>query len=177
MTLARLTTLHDFLPEGARSSPAIANLIGQDLDRIVKSELADGCRYTRYVDDLAFSGETVPSEEDVARWMGSAGFTLKPKSYRVRCKSQGPYVTGLFVGGDKPRVPRKRRRMIERTLFYMGKSDYNRALLEMRESSAWKRRSDGSRCAALKGMIAGIAAIEPELADVYRCRLRAILGD
>jgi hypothetical protein len=177
MTLARLTTLRGSLPEGARSSPAIANLIGQDLDRIVMSEVAGRCSYTRYVDDLAFSGDEVPTKEDVARWIGSAGFTLKPSSYRVRHNSQGPYVTGLFVGGVTPRVPRKRRRMVERALYYMGKEDWDRALLEMREASAWKTRSSKSRRAGLVSMIESIAAIDSQLANTYRSRLREILRD
>jgi RNA-directed DNA polymerase len=171
MTLARLTTLRDILPEGTRCSPAIANLIGEDVDRIVLRELPDGCSYTRYVDDLSFSGTSVPSAGDVEQWLAEAGFQLKAKSYKIRRHSQGPYVTGLFVGGESPRVPRRRRRMVERTLYYMGKGDTNRALLQMREGSKWRSRSYRSRLEGLEAMINGIGAVQPELAAAYMAQL------
>jgi RNA-directed DNA polymerase len=175
MTMARLTTLYGILPEGPRSSPAIANLIGQDLDQVILSELPLGCRYTRYADDLAFSGDHVPSEESVSRWASTAGFTLKPTSYSVRHRLKGPYVTGLFVGSETPRIPRKRRRMIERTLYYLAKEDKAQALKAMRNDGAWRKRSDSSRLIGLTSTIESISAVEPELAQVYRTQLDAIL--
>ncbi len=171
MTLARLATLHGILPEGSRCSPAIANLVGEDVDRIVLRELPDGCSYTRYVDDLTFSGPTVPSAKDVEHWLGQAGFQLKTTSYKIRRHSQGPYVTGLFVGGKSPTVPRRRRRMVERTLYYMAKGDANRALLQMREGARWRGRSFRSRFEGLEATINGIGAIQPELAAVYMKQL------
>jgi RNA-directed DNA polymerase len=175
MTLSRLTTLNGFLPEGPRSSPAIANLIGEELDEIVLRELPAGCSYTRYADDLAFSGDVVPSEDDVARWASAARFRLKANSYRMRHRSQGPYVTGLFVGTDHPKVPRKRRRMVERTLYYLAKADQDQALMRMREGEHWRTRSDASRREGLRSTIESIGAIDPQLAKRYRDQLGVVL--
>lgn len=175
LTLSRLTTLHGILPEGPRCSPAIANLIARDLDRIVLDQLPAGCRYTRYADDLAFSGDIVPAEDDVRRWVSMAGFQLKAASYRVRHRSQGPYVTGLFVGSDQPKIPRKRRRMIERTLYFLSKPDKTRALMQMREGTSWHNRSEGSQLEGLRSRIESIGAIEPHLNHRYRAQLNAAL--
>jgi len=51
----RLATPH--LPQGAPTSPALANLCAHGLDRrLAGLAEADGLRYSRYADDLAFSG-------------------------------------------------------------------------------------------------------------------------
>lgn len=156
MTLTTLTTLNGQLPEGTRCSPAIANLIGHGLDKIVLSNLPKGCAYTRYVDDLAFSGTVVPAAVDVGSWIADAGFVMKSRSYVVRHRSQGPYVTGLFVGGDQPQVPRKLRRQIERALFNLTKP-----------ANTEDRRALGS-------LINSIGGVDPDLAQRYRERLSDI---
>lgn len=153
MTLTTLTTHEGRLPEGTRCSPAIANLIGHELDKIILSNLPEGCVYTRYVDDLAFSGTLVPAANDVERWIAQAGFVMKPRSYVVRHRSQGPYVTGLFVGGEHPQVPRKLRRYIERALFNLAKPGNNE-----------DRRALGS-------IINSVGGLDGELGKRYRERL------
>jgi hypothetical protein len=52
----RLAAPH--LPTGAPTSPALANLVAYSLDRRLAGLAASfGARYTRYVDDLLFSGD------------------------------------------------------------------------------------------------------------------------
>lgn len=53
-----ITTLNDFLPQGACTSPAISNLVMARIDqRITKYCQVFDIRYTRYADDLLFSSE------------------------------------------------------------------------------------------------------------------------
>lgn len=54
--LARLCTIDEHLMQGGRASAPISNLVGDRLDKIILAELAPGCVYTRYVDDLTISG-------------------------------------------------------------------------------------------------------------------------
>lgn len=176
MTLARLTTVQDALPEGARSSPAIANLVASELDSLIVSRLGKGVNYTRYADDLAFSGETVPSEETVASWMMEAGFVLKPASYKAWSLGQGPYVTGLYVGDESPKLSRKRRRMIERTLFYLEKPNKDRALEEMHSGPRWRRRSAEAMRESLRGQIIAVRATDRKLALAYEESFRQVFG-
>ena len=58
----RLATPH--LPQGAPTSPALATLAAFSLDRRLTG-LAErfGARYTRYADDLAFSGDATPRSD------------------------------------------------------------------------------------------------------------------
>jgi RNA-directed DNA polymerase len=54
------------LPQGAPTSPALANLLAWPLDcRLLDLAEAAGAHYTRYADDLAFSGDA-----DFARGLG-----------------------------------------------------------------------------------------------------------
>jgi RNA-directed DNA polymerase len=176
MTLARLTTLRGTLPEGARSSPAIANIVGNSIDVRIFGSGSNPWKYTRYADDLAFSGDQVPSEAQVSNWLTAEAFKLKPGSYKVCSGDKGPYVTGLFVGGREPRTPRKRRRLIERTLYYMEMGFQSRALSSMYNSSRWHQRSENSQMAYLASLIESVAVIEP-IGVEWRNRLRRIVSD
>jgi RNA-directed DNA polymerase len=108
-TAARLRATH--LPQGAPTSPALANLAARQLD-IRASGLARsvGSRYSRYADDLAFSGG---ADIDVDRllWLTSQiahdeGFTIHPDKTRVRRAHQRQQLTGLVVN-SWPAVPRE----------------------------------------------------------------------
>jgi len=55
--LAALCCLHNRLPQGAPTSPAIANLVCKPLDEKLLELAKDwGAKYSRYADDLSFSG-------------------------------------------------------------------------------------------------------------------------
>ncbi|MFI7167713.1 reverse transcriptase family protein [Rhodococcoides fascians] len=108
-TAARLRTTH--LPQGAPTSPALANLAARQLDiRAAGLARTMGARYTRYADDLAFSG---PADLDVDKllWVLSQivhdeGFTIHPDKTRVRRAHQRQQLTGLVVNAW-PAVPRE----------------------------------------------------------------------
>ncbi|BCJ48456.1 hypothetical protein GCM10010168_76180 [Actinoplanes ianthinogenes] len=100
------------LPQGAPTSPALANLCAFRLDRRL-SGLAGrfGLTYGRYADDLAFSG-TLDST-GIARLVtlagqitGEEGFRIHPGKTRVRRQSQRQSLTGLVVNAH-PAASRK----------------------------------------------------------------------
>ena len=89
------------MPQGAPTSPALANLACFTLDRRLAG-LAGGAglTYSRYADDLTFSGPRgsvgglVPA---VGRVVREEGFDLNPTKTRVRGPGQRREVTGLVV--------------------------------------------------------------------------------
>jgi hypothetical protein len=105
--LALLGSPH--LPQGAPTSPALANLCGFRLDRRLTG-LAGTCglRYTRYADDLAFSGSLRhPSKfvERVSLIAADEGFRLNPAKTRIRAAAARQALAGLVVNAA-PAVPR-----------------------------------------------------------------------
>lgn len=106
----RLAAPH--LPQGAPTSPAVANLAAFRLD-VRLSALASswGGRYTRYADDLAFSGgpgwRTGTSRllDTVANVVRDEGFRLNECKTGVMPRAGRQYLAGLVVN-DRPRVAR-----------------------------------------------------------------------
>lgn len=107
----RLAAPH--LPQGAPTSPALANLAAFGLDvRLSALARSWGGRYTRYADDLAFSGgpgwrggtsRILDVIEEVVR---DEGFRLNPRKTGVMPRGGRQTLGGLVVN-DRPRVGRK----------------------------------------------------------------------
>ncbi|WP_344610727.1 reverse transcriptase family protein [Dactylosporangium salmoneum] len=91
------------LPQGAPSSPALANLCAFRLDRRLDGVAARfGAVYTRYADDLAFSGALGPAEARrliglVERIAAGEGFRVNPVKTRVRGRADQQRLAGLVV--------------------------------------------------------------------------------
>jgi hypothetical protein len=92
------------LPQGAPSSPALANLCAFKLD-LRLAALADdaGVRYTRYADDLAFSGERELArgidsfKRTVTTIAATEGFAVNTRKTRLMLRSQRQQLTGVVV--------------------------------------------------------------------------------
>ncbi len=92
------------LPQGAPTSPALANLLAWTLDRRLHGlARAAGANYTRYADDLAFSGDA-----DFANCLGrfrkaveaildEEGFSLNTAKTRIMPRGARQRVTGIVV--------------------------------------------------------------------------------
>ncbi|AHI01434.1 hypothetical protein BC739_008646 [Kutzneria viridogrisea] len=106
--LDRLARPH--LPQGAPSSPALANAVAHRLDRRITA-LADvlGATYTRYADDLAFSGDAgLPLHNllrGVRRIAADEGFQVRPDKTRITPAHHRQRLTGLVVN-DSPAASR-----------------------------------------------------------------------
>jgi RNA-directed DNA polymerase len=106
LRLARYATPH--LPAGAPTSPALANLAAYRLDRrLAGLAAAMGCRYTRYADDLAFSGDGLGlgTFSTICTIVTEEGFVVHPGKTRFQPRGNRQTVTGLVVNAH-PNVPR-----------------------------------------------------------------------
>ncbi|WP_312872566.1 reverse transcriptase family protein [Kibdelosporangium persicum] len=101
---------HQHLPQGAPSSPAVANAVAYRLDlRLSGLARALGAHYTRYADDLAFSGpQTLPLYRllpGVAKIAREEGFRVRPDKTSVTGQHQRQKLAGLVVNAS-PAAPR-----------------------------------------------------------------------
>lgn len=103
-------------PQGAPTSPAIANLITRLLDRRLSGLASSfGLTYTRYADDLTFSGPRPEGKRTgaflhaVRDIVAEEGFEVHPDKTRLMRRGSRQEVTGLVVN-DKVAVSREERR-------------------------------------------------------------------
>ncbi len=94
----------DHLPQGAPTSPALANLAAFRLDlRLESLATSAGVRYSRYADDLAFSGARssgIGNERFYLHVCAIAleeGFAVNTRKTRLMTQSQRQYLTGLII--------------------------------------------------------------------------------
>lgn len=113
----------DALPQGAPSSPAITNIILYEFDEQIGQWCRErGIAYTRYCDDMTFSGDFDPTEmiRFVRLELKKMGFLLNEQKTRIQYPSQQQTVTGIVVN-EKPSIPAGYRRKLRQELYYCRK--------------------------------------------------------
>ena len=100
------------LPQGAPTSPALANLCSYKMDcRLAGLARSAGAEYTRYADDLAFSGDNTFEKRverfstHVAAILIEEGFTVQHRKTRVMRQGVRQHLAGL-VANDHVNVRR-----------------------------------------------------------------------
>lgn len=121
--LAKLCYLKDSLPQGAPTSPYITNIILYDFDE----KISDYCRlekikYTRYADDLAFSGDFHRNNliMYVKKELRKLGLMTNNKKTKIMRQNQQQIISGLIVN-QKVQVPKSNRNKIRNEMFYIMK--------------------------------------------------------
>lgn len=160
------------LPQGAPSSPAITNALCRRLDRRLAAVAADlGFAYTRYADDLTFSGSGA-SLAGMCNLLGRVravvaheGLRVNERKTRVLRRSRRMEVTGLVVNDERPAVSRETLRRFRATLYQIEKDGP--------EGKRW----NGSRdvLASILGFANFVAMVDPAKGEPLRARVRAIL--
>jgi retron-type reverse transcriptase len=120
--LARLCCLNDALGQGAATSPSLSNIIARPLDaRLDGLAKKWNCQYTRYADDLTFSGDriSVRFPEIVKTIVEEEGFRINEEKTKL-CRSRGKrVVTGLSVSREKLLIPREYKRRLRQEIHYI----------------------------------------------------------
>ena len=112
--LARLVTLNGELPQGSAASPAISNVICWQLDsRLQGLATLRSLNYTRYADDLCFSGEYINSGivDIISEIISNEGFAVNSEKTRLVRGHGRRVVTGISVVNAQPKLPRSLKRM------------------------------------------------------------------
>ncbi len=165
--LAMLCTYKDALPQGAPTSPTISNIIMREFDNTVGSWCSErGVAYTRYCDDMTFSGDFDPKPviSMVKSELKKLGFFLNDKKTVVVRRGQRHCVTGIVVN-EKLSVPISYKKQIRQEMYYCMKHGVA-AHLE-RTGSAEDARNYAAK---LLGRVNYVLSIEPQNAQMLRYR-------
>ena len=169
--IVELVTYEDALPQGAPTSPHLANLTLIHFDKLLwaVSNRFDAC-YTRYADDISVSASSHEDLQLIASIVRSGLAELNLDQHQAKTKFLGPkerkLVTGLDVSGTTVRPPRKYRKKVA-------------ALVRM--SERYNRRATGAHLGRIKGYLAHWESVAPDDDDAKALnerveRLRSMLG-
>ncbi|MBY6115978.1 reverse transcriptase family protein [Mameliella alba] len=159
-----------FLPQGAPTSPRLANLVmrrcDQEIQKLAKSY---GLTFTRYSDDLCFSTRTKKFNRHAAsKFIGEAYMVLAKYGYQpnLRKTSVVPpgakkVVLGLTVDGQEPKISKEVRDKIRQHLYYLAKVGAAEHAHRRGFDSVW-----GLKC-HLRGLIDFAHMIDEDLAQSY----------
>jgi len=153
------------LPQGACTSPAISNLVAKRLDsRLTGITSKLGWTYTRYADDLSFSGSGETAQQKIGYLLARVrhiaqdeGFAVNETKTRVLRQSNRQLVTGVVVND---------RRGIDRTTVRRLRAILHRARFE--GLPAQNREKIPHFQAWLGGMIAYVHMVNPQQAKPLR---------
>lgn len=123
MLLTYICTYNDHLTQGSPTSSYISNLVMKDFDEEIGSYCEDNnISYTRYSDDMTFSGNFNPSDIiiKVRKMLYKLGLELNNKKIHVVSKSSCQGVTGIVVN-EKVQVNSKYRNRIRQEVYYIKK--------------------------------------------------------
>jgi retron-type reverse transcriptase len=155
------------LPQGACTSPALSNLLARRLDgRLGGLAKKLGFTYTRYADDLTFSGDAAAAKltgyllARVRHLVDEEKLVVNEKKTRVQRRNVQQTVTGIVVN-QRPNVPRKIVKRLRAILNDAKKNGLDAANRENRDNfEHW-----------LGGMIAYVTMVNPvrgrELKDKF----------
>lgn len=123
--LTELTTYLGALPQGAPSSPYLANLAAYSMDYdLLDFAESNGWNYTRYCDDITISGNTNFALSDmrtISDIIEIEGFQINLKKTRFHKNNSKQVVSGLVVN-EKPNLSRSKRRVI-RAMFHQAENN------------------------------------------------------
>jgi RNA-directed DNA polymerase len=158
------------LPQGAPTSPAIANLVCRRLDaRLTALAKKMGASYTRYADDLSFSFKSPPERMGRFLWWVNAilqqeGFTENGPKRRVMRQGLRQRVTGLTVN-EKVSIPRADRRRFKAILANCRKHGVASQARGREDFEGW-----------LQGYAAYVRMVHPELGERWQREVKELLG-
>ena len=125
------------LPQGAPTSPLLTNAVCQRLDRrLHQLATRHRCTYTRYADDLTFSGNRpvfrAGFHQQLNAILEAEGYRQNERKQRLQTPETRQEVTGIVVN-EHPNVPREYVRQIRAMLHNWETKGYEAATATLRQ--------------------------------------------
>lgn len=123
MLLTYLCTYNDYLPQGAPTSSYISNLVLKDFDEVLGAWCEEqNIAYTRYSDDMTFSGDFNPNIiiKKVRKMLYKLGLEINEQKIHVVHNSSKQIVTGIVVN-KKISIDKNYKKKIRQEIYYINK--------------------------------------------------------
>jgi RNA-directed DNA polymerase len=168
--LSKLCTRNGALPQGAPTSPYLSNLIFKEADTVIAAYCKEHkIRYTRYADDMSFSGDFNENEllQKVTESVEKMGLRINAKKTKLMTTGMRQTVTGVVVN-EKPQVVFYKRNELRLALYYIQKFGFE-------EHREYKEIDQKNYLEHLLGKINFVLQINPK--DAEFIKYKALLFD
>jgi len=158
--LAKLCSRDNSLPQGAPTSPYLSNLIFKEADTIISDFcIQQKIRYTRYADDLSFSGDFDENEllNKVTDAVEKLNLRINESKTKLMTPNMRQTVTGIVVN-DKPQVAFNKRNELRQAMYYIKKFGFD-------EHRVYKEIKKANYLEHLLGKINFVLQINPKDAE------------
>lgn len=140
--LSNICTFNDSLPQGGPCSPKLANLVTWKLDKRIQGYIGKrGITYTRYADDLTFSGlnplnvvQTLPMIKKIVE---DEGFNLNSKKTRIAGASRSKVVTGLVITENSFGIGKEKYKLLRSKIHYLTLPKEQKNIKLLNNVSGW----------------------------------------
>ena len=138
-----------YLPQGAPTSPFLANVAALTMDSYILSKLPPGWDYTRYMDDMTISVDdfvdlrpTISMVDDTAE---TIGLQINKKKTKILYRDREQVVTGITMNSSykRPTIKRSRKRKLRAQLDHLAR--------------------EGKMTPEVQGYLAFLRGVDPEL--------------
>lgn len=194
--LSKFCTVNGVLPQGVNGSPDISNHCFYDYDVLLsKYSSKYGIIYTRYADDMSFSGRLRTDEtpfkasEAISIIEDDSNFVVAKEKTKIQKRGANQYVTGLTIfDSEIPRVSKKFKRRLRLELYIISKIGIDQFIINLNklpdppddnslEFKIWREELDElatDKLAQIEGRINYLNGVEPIVATRMRPLLDAI---
>lgn len=164
-------TFSGSLATGFPTSPVLSNLVFRPLDDKFKSFATENeLVYTRYADDLTFSGPSVGDEhlEVITELLLTSGFHTNKRKVRFKRKGHQQVVTGLVIAhSDHLRLPKAQKKRLRQDLYFAEKRG-------LAAQARYRNLDEAEFREQLLGRINYLMGVEPKVALRMRHEFDAI---
>jgi RNA-directed DNA polymerase len=167
--LSKLCTRDGTLPQGAPTSPYLSNLIFEDADLAISEYcIAQKIRYTRYADDLSFSGDFNENEllDKVTEAISKLNLKINTSKTKLMTANQRQTVTGIVVN-EKAQVVFHKRNDLRQAMYYIKKFGID-------EHREYKEIDQANYLEHLLGKVNFVLQINPKDAEFIRYKFHLI---
>lgn len=139
---SNICTFNDTLPQGGPCSPKLANLCAWQMDLRIQGFVGQrGISYSRYADDLSFSGinpqKVVQILPMIKYIVEDENFKMNNSKTRIAGPSKAKIVTGLVLSEDAIGVGAKKFKEIRSKIFHLTLDDEQDNMKLLFEVSGW----------------------------------------